>query len=86
MLVHNLLLGSFVLVLEHILELHKGVRVVEIDLLGPFFELRDLLVNRKLDAKFSTILVDFSLDFVMRIIAVQLVSLGQLGLLVPCLS
>ncbi len=65
-LVHNLLPGSLVLALEHILKLHKGVREVEIDLLGPFFKVRDHYVDSELGAKFSTILVDFGLDFVTR--------------------
>jgi hypothetical protein len=84
-LVHDLLPGSLVLALEHILKLHKGVREVEIDLLGLFFKVGDCSVNHELNTKFSTILVDFGLDFVMRIVALQLISLGQLGLLVPCL-
>jgi hypothetical protein len=40
----------FVLALEHILELHEGVSIVEIDLFGPFFELGDHFVDSKLDA------------------------------------
>ncbi len=83
-LVQDLLPGSLVLALEHILKLHKGVRGLEIDLLGPFFEVRDCFVNCELNAKFSTILVDFGLDFLTRIVALQLISLGQLGLLIPC--
>jgi hypothetical protein len=82
-LLHNLLQGSLVLALEHILKLHERVQEVKIDLLGPFFKVRDLFVDPELNAKFSTILVDLGLDFVTRIIALQLVSLGQLGLLVP---
>jgi hypothetical protein len=70
-LVQYLLPGCFV----HILELHKGVGIVEIDLLGPFFELDDRIVNSKLNAKFSTVLVDSGLDFVPRIIALQFVGL-----------
>ncbi len=84
-LVHNLLPGSLVLALEHILKLHKEVREVKIDHLGPFYEVGDCFADRELNAKFSTILVGFGLDFVTRIIALQLVSLEQLGLLVPSL-
>jgi hypothetical protein len=62
-LVHNLLPGSLVLALEHILKLHKGVREVEIDFLGPFFKVGDQFVDCEVNAKFSTILVDFGLDF-----------------------
>ncbi len=54
-LVNNQLPGSFVLALEHILELHEGVSIVKVDLLGPFFKLRDCFVNSKLDTKFSTV-------------------------------
>jgi hypothetical protein len=84
-LVHLLLPGSFVLALEHILKLHKRVREVEIDLLGPLFKVRDCFVGCDSYTKFSTILVDFGLEFVTRIIALQLISLRQLDLLVPCL-
>ncbi len=84
-LVHDLLPGSLVLALEHILKLHKVVRESKIDLLGPFFEVGDCFVDHELNAKFSTILVNLSLDFVTRIAALQFLSLGQLGLLVPCL-
>ncbi len=44
-LVHDLLPGSFLLVLEHILELYKGVREVKIDLFGPFFKLGIVLLT-----------------------------------------
>ncbi len=84
-LMHDLLPGSLVLTLEHILELHKGVGIVKIDLLGLFFELGDYFVDNELDAKFSTVLVDFGLDFVPRMIALQFVGLGKLSLFVPCL-
>ncbi len=63
------------LALEHIIELHKGVGIVKIDLLGPFLELGDHFFNSKLDAQFSTVLVDFGLDFVLRIIALQFLGL-----------
>ncbi len=72
---HHLLPGSFVLALEHILKLHKGLSIVKIDLLGPFFELRNRFSNSELDAKFSTVLVDFGLNIVPRIIALQFVGL-----------
>ncbi len=68
-LVHDLIPGSLVLALEQILKLNEGVREVKIDLLGPFFEVGDCFVDRELDAKFSTILVDFGLDFATRIVA-----------------
>ncbi len=46
-LMNNLLPGSFVLALEHILELHEGVSIVKVDLLGPFFKLRDHFIDSK---------------------------------------
>ncbi len=77
MLVNNLLPGSFVLALEQILELHEGVSIVKVDLLGPFFKLRDCFVISELDTKFSTVLVDFGLDFdVSRDTTLQFVGLG----------
>jgi hypothetical protein len=76
-LVNNLLPGSFVLALEQILELHEGVSIVKVDLLGPFFKLRDCFVISELDTKFSTVLVDFGLDFdVSRDTTLQFVGLG----------
>ncbi len=75
-LVNDLLPGSFVLALEHILELHEEVGIVKVDLLGPFFKLRDCFVDSKLDTKFSTALVDFGLDFVSRVTTLQFVGLG----------
>ena len=75
-LANGLLPGSFVLALEYILELHKGVSIVKVDLLGPFFKLRDCFVDSKLDTKFSNFLVDFGLDFVLRVTTLQFVRLG----------
>ncbi len=75
-LVKDLLPGSFVLALEHILELHEGVSIVKVDLLGPFFKLRDCFADSKLDIEFSTVLVDFGLDFVSRVTTLQFVGLG----------
>jgi hypothetical protein len=73
---NDLLPGSFVLALEHIFELHKSVSIVKVELLGPFFKLRDCFVNSKLNTEFSTVLVDFSLDFVLRFTTLQFVGLG----------
>jgi hypothetical protein len=74
-LMNNLLPGSFVQALEHILKL-QGVSIVKVDLLGPFYKLRDCFVDSKLDTKFSTVLVDFGLDFVLRVTTLQFVGLG----------
>ncbi len=73
---NGLLPGSFVLALEHILDLHKGVSIVKVDLLGPFFKLRDRFVYSKLDTQFLTVLVDFGLDSVSRVATLQFVGLG----------
>jgi hypothetical protein len=75
-LMNGLLPGSFVLALEHILDLHKGVSIVKVDLLGPFFKLRDRFVYSKLDTQFLTVLVDFGLDSVSRVATLQFVGLG----------
>jgi hypothetical protein len=74
-LVNNLLPGSFVLALEHILELHEGVSIAEVDLLGPLFKLRDCFFDCKLNAKISTVLVDFGFDSVLRVTTLQFVGL-----------
>ncbi len=73
---NNLLPGSFLLPLEHVLKLHNGVSTVKIDLLGPLFKPRDCFVNIKFDAEFATVLVDFGHAFIARIIALQFVGLG----------
>jgi hypothetical protein len=74
-LVHNLLQGSFVLALEHILKHHNGVREVKMIFSAPF-----------LKSGIDLLTVNSTPSFpVTRIVALQLISLGQLGLLVPCL-
>jgi hypothetical protein len=72
----NKLPGCFVLALEVILELHEGVSIIKVDLLGPFFNFRDCFVDSKLYTKFPTVLVDFGLDFVLRVTTLQFVGLG----------
>ena len=45
------------------------------DFLGPLFEVGDGLIDHKLNAKFVTVLVDFSLYFVASVITLQLLGL-----------
>jgi hypothetical protein len=71
-LMNNLLPGSFVLALEHILELNEGVSIVKVDLLGPFFKLRDCFVDSKLASKFFSVLVDLGPDFVLKLLLCSL--------------
>ncbi len=47
--------------------------VVDIDFLAPLFELKDSFVHGEFGTKFSTVLVDFGLDLIARIIALQFV-------------
>ncbi len=42
-LVYDLLPGSFILALEHVLELHEGVNLVKIDFPGPIVEIENHL-------------------------------------------
>ncbi len=81
----NLFPDSLVLALEYVLKLHKGMRPVEIDFLGPNFKLGDHFVGDIFDTKFPVVLVNLSLDFVTWIIALQLVFLGEYEFLVPSL-
>ncbi len=74
-LMNNLLPGSFVLALEHILKLHEGVSIVKVDLFGLFFKLQDCFVDSKLNTKFFTVVVDSGFDFVSRVATMQFVSL-----------
>ena len=84
-LVYNLLPGSFILALEHIIELREGVSPVEVDFPGPTVEIGDRLVNGELDTKFATVLMDFGFHLVERVIALQLVGLWKKDFLIPVL-
>jgi hypothetical protein len=85
-LVYDLLPGSFILAMEHVLELHEGVRPVEIEFPGPTVEIGDCLINGELDPEFATVLMDFGFHLVERVIALQLVGLCKRGFLVPGLQ
>jgi hypothetical protein len=65
-LVKNLFLVSLVLALEYVLKLHKGMRPVKIDFLGPNFEFGDHFVDGEFDTKFPAVLMKLGLDFVTR--------------------
>ena len=78
--------GSFVLTLEHILKLQKGVSPVKMDFLGPLVEIRDGLVDSELNAKYATVLLDFCFHLVARVIALQLVGIRKRCLLIPGLQ
>jgi hypothetical protein len=85
-LVYDLLPGSFILALEHILELLEGVNPVEVDFPGPFVEIGDRFVDGELDTEFATVLMDFGFHLVESIVALQLVALWKRGFLVPRLQ
>ena len=80
---YDLLPGSFILALEHVLELHEGVSPVEVDFPSPTVEIGDCLVNGELDTEFATVLMDFSFHLVERVVALQLVGLWKRSYLVP---
>ncbi len=56
---------------------------VVVDFCGIRDEIRDRSIERELDSQGARILVDFGLVFDMRIVALQLVNLGELCLSVP---
>jgi hypothetical protein len=64
MVMNNLLPGSLALALEEIFKLKEGVSPIKIDLLGSLFEVGDGPVKGKFNTKFTSVLVDFCLDFV----------------------
>jgi hypothetical protein len=63
-LMYDLLPGSFILALEHVLELCEGVSPVEADFHGPIVEIGNRLANGKLGTKFATVLMDFGFHLV----------------------
>ena len=76
-LVYDLLPGSFMLALEHVLELREGVIPVEVNFRGSIVEIRDRFVDGELDTEFATVLMDFGFHLVERVIALQLVGLWK---------
>jgi hypothetical protein len=84
-LLNNLLPGSLILTLVHVIKLDKQVSPVEIDFLGPLFKVGDSFVVGEFDTRFAAVLVDFGLYFVARIMALQLVGIGERHFLIPFL-
>ena len=85
-LVYNLLPGSFILALEHVLELCEGVSPVEVDFPGSTVEIRDRFVEGELDTEFATVLMDFGFYLVERVVALQLVGLCKRSFLISGLQ
>jgi hypothetical protein len=83
MLVEHLLPVGLVAAKEHIAELGKACDVVQVQFLQHADELRDPLVEGKLDPKQAVVLVDLGLVLVTRIVALQLVKFGEHCLSVP---
>jgi hypothetical protein len=63
--------------LEYIFELQERLCVVQIDLFCSADEVIDRFIESKLDSKLARILMNFSLLFVTRIIALLLVDITQ---------
>ncbi len=84
-LVEHLLPVGLVAAKEHIAELGKALDVIQVQFFQQVDELGDPLIEGKLDSKLAVILVNFSLIFAMRIVALaqQLVNLGEHCLSVP---
>jgi hypothetical protein len=68
---------------EHIAKLGKACDIIQVQFFQCADELRDCLVESKLNSKQAVILVDFSLVLVARIIALQIVNFGEHCLSVP---
>ena len=83
---YDLLPGSFILALEHVLELREGVSPVEVDFHGSTVEIRDCSIDGELNTKFATVLMDFDFHLVERVIALQLVCLWKRSFLIPGLQ
>ncbi len=82
-LVDHLLLIGLVAAKEYIAELSKACHIVQVQYFWHAHELRDRLIESKLDFNLAIILVDFSLMLVNQIVALQLVTLGEHCLSVP---
>ncbi len=55
---HDLFPGRFILALEDIFKLFKGVCPVEVNLFGPLVEIGDFFVDGEFDAESTTVDVD----------------------------
>jgi hypothetical protein len=82
-LVEHLLPVGLVAAKEHIAKLGKACDVIQVQFFQCTDELGDHLITGKLNSKLAVILVDFSLILVTRIVALQLVNLGEHCLSVP---
>ncbi len=74
-LVKPLFQVGHILALEHIFKIQEGPCVVQISFFHSADEVVDCFVNSKLDSKLAQIIVNFSLSFVERIIALKLVDI-----------
>ena len=76
-LVEHLLPVGKVPTQEYVLELLKGLCVVQINLFRSADEVVDRFIECELDAKLARILMDFGHLFVARRVALQLVDIAQ---------
>jgi hypothetical protein len=81
-LMKHLIPGCFVMALEHILELHKGVWPVKVTFFSSLVELGDHFVDGKFNTILSVVFVDFNATFVLRIVALKFVGFRQVGVLI----
>ncbi len=79
----DLLPAAYQMTLEHIAELGKALDIVQVDCRGIRDEIHDRSIERELNSQGVRILVDLGLVFDMRIVALQLLDLGELCLSVP---
>ncbi len=74
--VHDLFPGSFILALEDIFKLVKGVCPVKVNLLGPLVEIGDCFVNGEFDAESTAVDEDLCFQFIQtRVLVLHLVHL-----------
>jgi hypothetical protein len=67
-LVMHLFPGCFMVALEHVLKLHKGVCPVKVAFFWSLIGLRDGLINGKFDTIFAVILVDLDSTFLRELL------------------
>ena len=84
--VHDLFPGSFILALEDIFKLVKGVCPVKVNLLGPLVEIGDCFVNGEFDAESTAVDEDLRFQFIeTRVLVLHLVHLLWEVFFVECL-
>jgi hypothetical protein len=81
-LMTNLFPGCFVMALEHILKLHKGVLPVKVTFFSSLIKLGDCFVDGKFDIILSIILVGLDMTFVLQIVALKFVKFRQIGVVI----